>query len=180
MVPVCYKMPYYKDQAYPIHKISRQIEKGLAWECIGIQEGSASFSSVCSNSTGILIKLKTRVHNRSLLQLRHRTELHGSHSMSYTESCLRSNPENASQRENLGTVRSASVSSTNKKQLRLLDLYFGRLHNEGDESSSHSSHKKTELIDQSGQFKQKEGLGSLEDYLGKLNKGNNSSLSPDT
>lgn len=176
VVPVCHKMSY-KDQAYPIQKIIRQSEKGFGWDCIGIQEGSGCFSSMCSDSTGISIKLKARVHNRSLLQFRHRTELHGLHRMSYTESCLRSISENASQRENLGTVWSASESSTNEKQLRLLDLYFGKLHNEDDGSSLHSSDKKTELMDQSGQFKPKEGLGSLEDHLGKINKGNNIALS---
>ncbi|KAJ9682925.1 hypothetical protein PVL29_018782 [Vitis rotundifolia] len=169
VVPVCHKMSY-KDRAYPIQKIIRQSEKGFSWDCIGIQEGSGCFSSMCSDSTGISIKLKARVHNRSLLQFRHRTELHGLHRMSYTESCLRSISENASQKENLGTVWSASESSTNEKQLRLLDSYFGKLHNEDDGSSLHSSDKKTELMVQSGQFKPKEGPGSLEDYLGKINK----------
>lgn len=158
VVPVCFKLSH-NDQAYAIQKIYRQGERGCSCDCPGSQEGI----NLCRDSTGILIKRKTR----SILQFRHGTEMNGLQRMLYPGSYFRSMPQTSSQREHFGVVCYARDCSSNEKQLLLLDSYFGKLSNEDDRSSS----DKKESTDQSGQFKSKKGLGSLEDYLGKLNKG---------
>lgn len=59
--------------------------------------------------------------------------------------------------------------SSSENQLRSLDSYFQKLHNNGVQPSSSPLRKTSELFDT---FKTKRELTSLEDYLGKLDGGN--------
>lgn len=88
------------------------------------------------------------------------------------ESRLRCILGHNSQQEDLGTVRYASDSQT-EKQLSSLDSYFGKLQNSTTVYPD-NSHKKREAIisRKNDRLALKEELEYLDAYLGKLNKGN--------
>ena len=62
--------------------------------------------------------------------------------------------------------------SSSENQLRSLDSYFQKLHNDGMQSSSRSFGKRKQSFDASDDLKAKKGLAALEEYLGKITEGN--------
>lgn len=64
------------------------------------------------------------------------------------------------------------ASSSSEDQLRCLDSYFRKLHNDDLHSSSRSFNKGTGVVDPSIQLKAKKELKFLEDYLSKVDEGN--------
>ncbi|KAF5737894.1 hypothetical protein HS088_TW13G00785 [Tripterygium wilfordii] len=77
--------------------------------------------------------------------------------------------EHASETENFPTVWCASDSGCDKKELRTLNSYFGKLLDDANQTSSGSNNNVTELHGQAGQTNSKNRLESLNAYLGKLN-----------
>ncbi|XP_027178902.1 RHOMBOID-like protein 9, chloroplastic isoform X1 [Coffea eugenioides] len=64
--------------------------------------------------------------------------------------------------------------SSSENQLRSLDSYFQKLHNDGMQSSSRSFGKRKQSFDASDDLKAKKGLAALEEYLGKITEDANS------
>ncbi|KAF8407847.1 hypothetical protein HHK36_006984 [Tetracentron sinense] len=152
------------------------------------------------HTTEFWMKVKTRkeadafqggVRNRRSMPFKTITEVSVLRRVYNTDSQVKSSSEDASQREKLCMVSYASGPSTNEKQLQVLDSYFRKLQNEEKQkknslmsSQNFKTASKTEehkmqpsseppdkmILDRSGQFKAKTGLGSLDDYLGKLNE----------
>lgn len=79
--------------------------------------------------------------------------------------------ENAPCRKKTRLVCQANEHSTNEEQLRVLDSYFRKVHG-GDQLSSGNVDRKMEFTDQSDELKLKQGLQSLDAYLGKVQIGN--------
>ncbi|KAK6279739.1 hypothetical protein POUND7_020006 [Theobroma cacao] len=173
VVPSCYKMPY-KDQNFPIPKVETLTEKSFICGCTAPLDGSTCFSSSCDNrcrgwhplhiSSGILTKADTGNRDRGFNRLQWRLwTLTGVHN---TKFHLRTLSRKASPKENSGP-------GPNESQLRLLESYFGKRQEDAKKTSSVSSGKTVELLDDSGESNTKMGLSSLDAYLSKLDEDSN-------
>lgn len=174
MVSTSYKMPCI-DQNLWTQRLIKQDEGGFIHQCHSIPVRSRCLTSFWIEkgrgwhayfpATDILTKTNTReVITKVVVPWK----------LCGPQNRMRSISENPSQREILPMVWCASESRTINKQLRSLDSYFGKLRNKENHPYADSSNKmaETKLIDFSGQSKLKKGLGSLEEYLCKLNNGN--------
>lgn len=178
VVPVCSKMTY-KDR------------RGFMDGCMALADVPRSFASFSSEickrqhisylTTDTITRTKTRKANKSrqlpfngsssalfrsmtgvtVLQMAHLTQSH-----------LRFISGNDSHQEKLYIVCYASESTNNEKQLRSLDSYFGKLQDDAKPSPSVTLDKARQIHNGDRRVGSKTGLSSLDDYLGKLNKGN--------
>ncbi|KAK3035238.1 hypothetical protein RJ639_033872 [Escallonia herrerae] len=82
---------------------------------------------------------------------------------------VKSSSNNSSEREKVCTVWNALESSSGQKQLRSLDSYFRKLQNTTNRATRPSNNSVL-LLDISRQSNAKNGLASLEEYLGKVNE----------
>ncbi|KAK2986828.1 hypothetical protein RJ640_011053 [Escallonia rubra] len=82
---------------------------------------------------------------------------------------VKSSSNNSSEREKVCTVWNALESSSGQKQLRSLDSYFQKLQNTTNRATK-PSNDSVLLLDISCQSNAKNGLASLEEYLGKVNE----------
>lgn len=167
-------MPY-SGQPQPIQNVMIQSKRGYTCDNISILDGPRCFSSVSNDmcrkwhslypKTDVLSKTKTRgnaskgiFHHGGSLQLNEIIALQ-----------RRSDAEYHPSSKNM--IWYASYSSNNKKQLRLLDSYFGKLQEGSNLLPSDSSNKTEELLSRSNQFRSKKGLEALDAYLNKLDEG---------
>lgn len=183
MVPIFCKMPY-RGQHQPTQNVMRQSERGYTCDNISILDGSRCFSSVSNDmcrkwhslfpKTDILSKTKTRgnaskgtFHHGGSLQFKNTTEITALQRRSDAEY----HPRSISRDDSQKMIWYASDSSTNKKQLRSLDSYFGKLQEGSNLLPSDSSNKTEELLSSGNQFRSKKGLETLDAYLDKLDEG---------
>ncbi|KAF3443907.1 hypothetical protein FNV43_RR13597 [Rhamnella rubrinervis] len=185
VVPICCKMPY-KGQPQPTQNVMRQSERGHTCDNISILDGPRCFSSVSNDmcrkwslypKTDVLSKTKTRgnaskgtFHHGGSLQFKNTTEITALQRRSDAEYHPRSIAGDDSQ----NMIWYASESSTNEKQLRSLDSYFGKLQEGSNLHPSDSSNNTEELLSRSNQFRSKKGLETLDSYLDKLDEDANS------
>ncbi|KAL5148822.1 RHOMBOID-like protein 9, chloroplastic [Glycine soja] len=178
--PMFYKTPY-KDQNLPTQNIMRQNEKRFMFECDNLHRSISSIpGQICRSCqpwnkvNNILTKSNIKEKNvtRSILHDRcslHKnvTKLCGSDShLSLIQGCY-------SKTENLSRVWCSASSSSTEKQLRSLDSYFGKLQDNAKLSTFDSSHKVIQVHHIDDHARSKTGLESLDEYLGKLNRGAN-------
>lgn len=153
VVPICYKL-YYRGQAPSIPNDTRH--NGEFSMCIVGRDVTGFFSSISNDKRKGRCSLHNTVDNVLKANIRQ----------------LRSRYDNSPKRQEIpGTVWLALDSGSSEKQLRSLDSYFGKLKNDSNQTSSNSVKNTAGLSAESGQSKTKKGLGSLDDYLGKLNSG---------
>lgn len=183
VVPICCKMPH-KDQLQPIQHVMRQCERGLPCNTTSILDGPRRFSSklggMCCKwhsldpNNDVLRKAMTRgnagrgpLHKGDCLQFKKMTEITARQRRNDAEYHSRSMSRDDSQ----NGIWYASDSSTNEKQLRSLDCYFGKLREGRTLLPSDSSSKTEELPCRSNELRSKKELEILDAYLDKLNKG---------
>lgn len=178
VVTMCSKMAY-KDQ------------RGFMYGCMALADGPRSFASLSSEickrrhisylTIDTMMRTNTRKENKSRqlpfngstsTLFRSMTEVTVLQMAHLTESHLRFISGNDSSQEKLNIVRYASESVNNEKQLRSLDSYFGKLQDDAKPSPSVTLDKTRQIHNGDGHVGSKTGLSSLNDYLGKLNKGN--------
>uniref|UniRef100_A0A2N9FE45 Peptidase S54 rhomboid domain-containing protein n=1 Tax=Fagus sylvatica TaxID=28930 RepID=A0A2N9FE45_FAGSY len=175
VVPVCYNMPY-KDHTQPIQNVIKHSERGFMSECIAFADGPRCFASISSDmcrrwhgaSRGLPCNGGCSIHFKGAI------EVNVLQRVRLTESHLRSTSDNDLHREKFSMVCYASESSTNEKQLRSLDSYFGKLQDDA-KLQSDISNKTKELH---SHFRSKKELDSLEVYLSKLSEDANSENYP--
>ena len=178
----------YKDHSLLNPKELRENVKHSQFGFIAIQENcgclslvsSGSCRPVVNNSTGTLSKFSTRknarvsqgiIFRRGFLTFKTMTKPFVQHNMHMVLGHLQFCSSKASQQQKSPILCHAFKSGLNQKQLESLDAYFGKLKQDGNRPSPASFNKKEEIIEQSGSFKAKEVLGSLEGYFGKVDKG---------
>lgn len=183
MVPICYKI-HHKDQLQPIQHVVRQCERGLPCNTISILDGPGCLSSksggMCCKwhsldpNSDVLRKAMTRgnaargpLHKGDCLQFKKMTTITARQRRNDAEYHLRSMSKDDSQ----NGIWHASDSSTNKKQLRSLDSYFGKLCKGRNLLPSDSFSKTEEVPCRSNELRSKKELEILDAYLDKLNQG---------
>ncbi|XAR51552.1 Rhomboid protease [Bertholletia excelsa] len=179
VVPICYTMSY-KDQCILNSKDNRQNERDFIGSIIPIQDDCRCLSS---NSHGIPIsqKLNTRkgmtvsqgATTRVSTSLQTTTELYLQTVLHSAVCYYRSSSNHAPQRDKRLTSCHAYNSTSNEKQLQRLDTYFAKLQSDTGKPSLASNHEEEDSIAQSGHSKAIRVLGTLDDYLDKVNKDSN-------
>ena len=179
--PICYKTPY-KGQNLQPQSVIRQNDKRFMNDCVKMLSSSSIPGQVCrscypSYKVNIIhTKSNTRERNAPRCIAHGRGSLH----KTVTEEILRvCSPESRlsniqgchSNRENLSKVLYSAESSSIEKQLRSLHSYFGKLQDHTKLRTFESSNKVMQVHNRDGQTRSKNGLESLDEYLGKLNNG---------
>lgn len=166
---MCYKIPY-RGQTQPIQNVMTESERGFTCDYISILDGPRCFSSVSNKMCRkwhSLHPTRGLLHIRGSLLFKSMNEVAALQTRCDAQHHLRSISGDDSQ----DRIRYAADSSTNEKQLRSLDSYFGKLQHGKDLVPSNSSNKTEELLSRSSQSRSKKELETLDTYLVKLNKG---------
>lgn len=165
VVPVFCKIPYKEQAIPPPQNSARQHERGLTCLCYAFPLSCSArkrWQVLCLYpSADISMKTKTRGEGAILIQ----GALHFHNTI---EGLALHKVWNLKGEDYVASH--LSKTSTNQKQLRLLDSYFGKLQGNATQQSSSSSEKTMGLLDKSRQINTKEELKTLDSYLGKLNK----------
>ena len=165
--PICYKTRY-KDQNLPIQNVRQNNQRSI-YRCVEMLRsfpsipshiGKSCFSYIVSDNltksnTGRWIAPRCLVYGKGASLNKTITEIQ----------------TNCSKRDGFSTVWYSSEHSTNGKQLRSLESYFGKLHGNAKLSPIDSSKKLMLMHHRDGQSRLKGALESLDVYLGKLNNG---------
>ncbi|CAL0299124.1 unnamed protein product [Lupinus luteus] len=163
--PICHNTPY-KDQNLATQSVIRHNEKRLLYDSDNMLR---SFFSVPIHShpsykaSNILAKSNTKERNALRCIVHGRDSLH--------KTVTKVIPGCYSKRENISLVQCSTESSSIKKQLRSLDSYFGKRQDNAKSCSFDLSNKVMQEHQIDGHSRPKNGLVSLDEYLGKLNNG---------
>eukprot|EP00262_Sarcandra_glabra_P010631 TRINITY_DN25953_c0_g1_i2.p1 TRINITY_DN25953_c0_g1~~TRINITY_DN25953_c0_g1_i2.p1 ORF type:complete len:334 (-),score=39.17 TRINITY_DN25953_c0_g1_i2:641-1642(-) len=193
VVSICSNMSY-KEHVRPIAKLVRQCESGFGNDCIAFQKMCRGFCSstaddlsrrcdVIAYSTGLCMKAKKRQGTDAFGMIQKRRSL----PFKTTTEVYASSSKDVLHRGKPFTESYASETSTNERELKALESYFSKLHNEVNDvdtqqmpSCSTSNFEtdcsqlpgtKKNLVNRNGQSKSEKGLGCLDNYLGKLKTG---------
>ncbi|OIV90157.1 hypothetical protein TanjilG_01611 [Lupinus angustifolius] len=155
--PICHNTPY-KDQNLLTQSLIRHNEKRFMYDSDNMLRSFFSYKA-----SNILAKSNTKERNAL------RCIVHGKESLHKTVTKVI--PGCYSKRENLSIVQCSTESSSIKKQLRSLDSYFGKRQDNAKSCSFDLSNKVMQAHQIDGQSRPKNGLESLDEYLGKVNNG---------
>ncbi|XP_058091400.1 RHOMBOID-like protein 9, chloroplastic isoform X2 [Magnolia sinica] len=202
-VPMCSNI-FSKDHVLTITKLIRHNERGIADGNVSTGDVFRCFSSSIAGDVGrrwhvmrhtgeLCAKAKMgegadvfcTVQNRRPITFHAGIEEPVAHRVYSREGPEKSYSKNVLQRDKSCGESYGSNTSTNERQLKALDSYFSKLHNEMsgppsmpkneeyqmDPSSTQLLDKMIKSVDGSNQLKTKKGIGSLDDYFDKLNMG---------
>lgn len=169
--PSCYKTPN-KDQNLPTQSLTRQNDKRFMYDCDNMLRSMSSIpGQICRPSNrvnNIFTKSSTRDRNapRCMIHCSPRDSSHKAAKKVSTQGCYSRRGGNNS------TVWCSADSSSIEKQLSSLDSYFAKLQDDAKLGTADTSNEAMAVVHQrDGQSGSKNGLESLDEYLGKLNNG---------
>ncbi|XP_077253226.1 rhomboid-related intramembrane serine protease family protein isoform X2 [Tasmannia lanceolata] len=188
LVSICSSM-FYKNQILPT-KLSRQSQRGVLDDCITVQKVCRCSCSSIAGDVGrrfyllhhtskLCMNAKTRQGDKPM-PFQVVTEIFSPYKVYGIGGPVKSSLRKALQRDELCTEYYASETNTNSRQLKALDSYFSKLHNEENgqqtsfmPTSDYETVPDTEEYQtkSSSQVKTKDELGSLDNYFGKLTPG---------